>query len=276
LHFLLSVARLSVFVLSLTLPFAAHAQQAAPREAILDLFLDVARVFDSMGIVPDWDEGDLLALQDGAFELTDPRTGRAYRTAEGRPLPYYLFDPSLSPICDPTAGPPMATVLFIGGVHPDEVSPLYSSWRAFDLEGRTTRPNAAGVDLNRDFRSDNPQPETRFVRELIAAYRPTHVVSLHAPYGWLDYDGPGARGGASPQQVAAPVRGWLGRIRARAPGLRVESGFRTYPGSLGEYAGERLGIHTLTFEYSSKGAGLALEEWGVYAEALLESLRVLD
>ena len=196
------MTRAAAIFLGLLLPFAAHAQQAAPstRDLVLDLFLDVARVFDEMGIPPDWDDGDLLGLRDGAFELTDPRTERPYRTAQGRPIPYYVFDPSRIPMCDPTAGPPEATVLFIGGVHPNEVSPLYSSWRqlveliryggsphertrivyvplanpdamigSFERDGRTTRATPAGIDLNRDYGSDDPQNETRFVQALIAA-----------------------------------------------------------------------------------------------------------
>ena len=280
-------------------PGALAQERAAPTaDPVLNLLVNVARVFDQMGIPLDWDDDRLLSLLYESNELDDPETSLAFRTSRGHALPFYVLDPPGRARCEPGAEEPRSTVLFVGGIHPNEVSPLYSSWRelmsllagggspyantrivyvplanpdglidSHDRGGAPTRESAAGVDLNRDFRSPSAQPETRFLAELIRVYHPTHIVSLHGPFGWLDYDGP------PPSQAG---RSWMRRVHSRAPGLGIASGFRTYPGSLGEYAGERLGIPVLTFEYPSKSAGTAVRDWLHYGDALSESLRVSE
>jgi len=178
--------------------------------------------------------------------------------------------------------PPRGRVLFIGGIHGDEWAAVSVSylWLQALLEHRdllksqwlflpvanpdglfrspSTRTNAQGVDLNRNFPSPdwtqlahkwwlqykrsnpryfpgpeaNSEPETRFIVRLIHEYRPDVIISLHAPYNLLDYDGP---------EHAVPQR--LGHLKLRQLG--------TYPGSLGRYAGEYLHIPVLTIELKS-------------------------
>jgi hypothetical protein len=221
----------------------------------------------------------------------------------GRDLPYFFFPASPSELIKDI---PERTILFIGGVHADEVSPLYSSFRLLQqllLTGRSpfagvnivylplnnpdgfidplkrnknpTRNNAKNIDLNRNFNATKPQPETRFVKNLIAEYRPEYIVSLHGPYCWLDYDGPIVRDDADPLEVRE-VDMWLSRIQARAidTELPINKNFRTYPGSLGHYAGDILDIHTLTFEYQHKKASLAATEWHHFGKALFHSLDI--
>ncbi len=123
-----------------------------------------------------------------------------------------------------------------------------------------TRTNANSVDLNRNFPSPdwpklalktwqshtganprrfpgetaNSEPETQWLVQLIERFQPDAIISLHAPYGLLDYDGP---------EHALPNK--IGHLRHRALG--------TYPGSLGRYAGEYLNIPVLTLELRSAG-----------------------
>lgn len=124
-----------------------------------------------------------------------------------------------------------------------------------------TRQNANGVDLNRNFPTpdwshsalefwkqyyranprrypgDRPasEPETQWQVNVIKAFRPDAIISIHAPYGLLDYDGP---------EFAKPNR--VGQLRLRQLG--------TFPGSLGRFAGEHLNIPVLTIELASAGS----------------------
>lgn len=128
------------------------------------------------------------------------------------------------------------------------------------FQSPATRTNANTVDLNRNFPSPdwqklalktwqshtgknprrfpgdraNSEPETQWLVQLIERFQPNAIISLHAPYGLLDYDGP---------EHALPNK--IGHLRHRALG--------TYPGSLGRYAGEYLNIPVLTLELRSAG-----------------------
>jgi len=134
-------------------------------------------------------------------------------------------------------------------------------WRVLPLTNpdglfakRPTRVNARGVDLNRNFpspkwkthalsywkhkaKSDQrrypgpeagSEPETRWIVEQIEQFRPDAIVSVHAPYGVLDFDGP----------HDPPKK--LGYLRLQPLGV--------YPGSLGDYAGLSLNLPVITLE----------------------------
>ncbi len=119
------------------------------------------------------------------------------------------------------------------------------------------RVNAHGVDLNRNFPTPNwerdakvywesrtrrdprrwpgakplSEPESRFLHEQMASFKPNLIVSIHAPYGVLDFDGPSV----------PPSK--LGRLYLDQVGI--------FPGSLGNYGGVHKGVPVVTIELPS-------------------------
>lgn len=174
------------------------------------------------------------------------------------------------------AGEEPLRVLVVGAIHGDELTSASLALRWIVLAqqaGRpvhwrfvpvlnpdgllakpTTRVNASGVDLNRNFptpgwaqeaprywdkrtrrdprRWPGPQPlsepESQFLHAQMAQFKPQLIVSIHAPYGVLDFDGP----------QAPPAR--LGRLWLDQVGI--------FPGSLGHYGGVHRGIPVVTIE----------------------------
>jgi protein MpaA len=150
-----------------------------------------------------------------------------------------------------------------------------------------TRTNAHKVDLNRNlptrdwhalarqlwrtkFASNarrNPglepgsEPETRFQQELIARTRPQKILSIHAPLNFMDYDGPTTVALARfPKHYVEECQKLRKRLKA------VSGGF--YPGSLGNYGGQELGIPTLTLELPSANAHKAEQYWRQFREGI--------
>jgi protein MpaA len=168
-------------------------------------------------------------------------------------------------------------VLLIGGIHGDELtssaivfqwlkrmqtSPAQNfEWKVVPvlnpdgvLAPKSTRVNANGVDLNRNFptpdwekeainywstvTSKDPrrfpgkaplsEVESRWVDDAIERFRPQVIISVHAPFGVLDFDGP-----------AVPPRKF-GRLLYNRLGV--------YPGSLGNYSGAHKNIPVITIE----------------------------
>ena len=140
-------------------------------------------------------------------------------------------------------------------------APQAVHWRfipALNPDGLFSHPprrvNAHGVDLNRNFPTPNwardarlywekrtrkdprrypgstplSEPESRFVHDEMQRFKPQLIVSIHAPYGVLDFDGPSV----------PPSR--LGRLYLDRVGI--------FPGSLGNYGGVHKGVPVVTIE----------------------------
>ena len=126
------------------------------------------------------------------------------------------------------------------------------------LQKRSQRLNAHGVDLNRNMPTPDwhektrkywskvrkdprrypgeaplSEPESRWLYEEIRSFKPHVIVSVHAPFGVLDFDGP----------PTGPSK--LGRLHLKLIG--------TYPGSLGNSAGVQHQIPVVTVELPHAG-----------------------
>ena len=177
---------------------------------------------------------------------------------------------------------PVGRALMLGGIHGDEfaaVSIMFKwmgilddfhsgllHWRIVPVlnpDGLLKEPgqrmNANGVDLNRNFPvpawSENPldfwqtstarnprrypgkaplsEPESQWLAREIRSFEPDVIISVHAPLEIVDYDGP-----PNPPQKLGPL-------------LLHQMG--TYPGSLGRWAGQELGIPVITIELPRAG-----------------------
>ncbi len=135
-----------------------------------------------------------------------------------------------------------------------------------------SRENSRGVDINRNFPASNwketpreprywggpeaaSEEETRAVIRLIETFRPDRIVTVHSPYGVVNFDGP-ARDLANAMGVA---NGYP---------VVTDIGYET-PGSFGTYAGVDRAIPTVTLELRS-GNGDVL--WMENREALKVAL----
>lgn len=138
-------------------------------------------------------------------------------------------------------------------IHHWRVAPLVNPDGLFAASPQ--RMNANGVDLNRNFptpdwsrdalprwqsharknprrfpgKSAMSEPETQWLCAEIDHFRPDIIVSVHAPYGVLDYDG---------KSPPPPPR--LGRLILNRLGV--------HPGSLGNYGGVFKNIPVVTIE----------------------------
>ena len=126
------------------------------------------------------------------------------------------------------------------------------------LQKRSQRLNAHGVDLNRNMPTPDwhektrkywnnvsrdprrypgeaplSEPESRWLYEEIRSFKPHVIISVHAPFGVLDFDGP----------PAGPRK--LGYLHLKLIG--------TYPGSLGNSAGVQHQIPVVTVELPHAG-----------------------
>jgi hypothetical protein len=124
------------------------------------------------------------------------------------------------------------------------------------LASPPTRVNARGVDLNRNFPTPDwstdaarywtvstrrdprrfpgtaagSEPESSWLHNEIKAFRPDVIISVHAPFSVLDFDGP--------PSVTPPAK--FGRLKLHRLGV--------YPGSLGNFGGLKEGIPVVTLE----------------------------
>ena len=224
-----------------------------------------------------------------------------------------------SPLIYAEFGKGPSTTLILGGVHPDELTPIPLVFKfashlndnpslipdgsrvivaplvnpdGFFKKG-ASRTNGRGVDVNRNFFTQdwyasakrwwaerrqknerhfpghipNSEIETLFQIWLIDTFKPDKIISIHAPLGFYDYDGPGDQ---KPRTLTASEEKAKSLVQTMSVSSRnykiVDYSF--YPGSLGNYAGNERGIPTVTLELETTNPDKINEYWRQFSPGL--------
>lgn len=247
----------------------------------------------------------------GAVNCENTEWINVRKSAKGTPLIWTTFGTEHSPAAK------LNTTLILCGVHGDEITPVKFCWNAiaelqksfyrFDnkmvviaplvtpdsfLISRPTRTNAAGVDVNRNFPTEdwkadahkkwthnhrkdkrrNPGPhaaseqETIFQMNLIKRYKPNKIITVHSPLTMLDYDGPSLQ-----IEKGRPAKELLEEMSKKSSGYRV-SKYPIFPGSLGNWAGKEKQIPTYTLELPNSNPAEADKFWELFKDAIIYAI----
>ena len=236
-----------------------------------------------------------------------------YKTRLGNPLIYAEFGEGKK-----------VTTLFLGGVHPDEMTPLPIAFRlaryltkhpqvhqkadvkvivaplvnpdGFLLK-KPLRTNPE-VDVNRNFLTldwydkaidswrrrrggqgryfpgyfPHTEIETLFQVQLIDDFHPNKILSIHAPLGFLDYDGPGDQKPRFLTQAERKAKDLVRTIAEKSRNYRVVD-YSFYPGSLGNFAGNERNVPTITLELETTDPRRVPSYWKQFLPGFLQSIR---
>jgi protein MpaA len=154
-----------------------------------------------------------------------------------------------------------------------------------------SRLNARGVDCNRNlgtkdwqkealsawrkkFRSEkrrfpgwkpDSEPETLFQKMLIEKNQPNKIVSIHSPLNVIDYDGPDSLKLADfSEEYVKKCLELRRQVKAKSTGF--------FPGSLGNYSGQELGIPTITLELPTAEASKAKSYWQNFKKGIVTAI----
>jgi protein MpaA len=236
----------------------------------------------------------------------------ALKSNAGNPLIYAEF------------GKGSSTTLILGGVHPDELTPIPLVFRfANHLKAKpdlipagsrvivaplvnpdgffrkgATRTNGRGVDVNRNFFTQdwyataktwwaerrqknerhfpghipNSEIETLFQIWLIDTFKPDKIISIHAPLGFYDYDGPGDQKPRALTSSEEKAKALVQNMSASSRNYKIVD-YSFYPGSLGNYAGNERGIPTVTLELETTNPDKTQLYWSQFSPGLEQAVR---
>ena len=239
----------------------------------------------------------------------------------GEPLIYWVYSDVVAKQRQRPAD--STTTLLLGGVHPDERTPIHLAFRFAEalyqepktyegsivvvvpivnpdgfLSKKLSRTNKNGVDLNRNFATQDwwknarafwhkrrkadsryfpgvaPETEqgTRFQVDLLQRFEPDKVLSVHAPLGLLDYDGPGDEKKTALTEQEKKAKEVASIIAKSASKYKVID-YRFYPGSLGNYLGNERNIPTITVELKSTDPKMSEQYWNEFKWGLKNAVQ---
>ncbi|MBP5297252.1 MAG: succinylglutamate desuccinylase/aspartoacylase family protein [Bacteriovoracaceae bacterium] len=162
------------------------------------------------------------------------------------------------------------------------------------LRKKPTRTNGRGVDLNRNFPTKDwdaqahkmwtdvykkskrwypgdyggSEIETKFQMDLIEKFKPSKIISVHTPYGFFDFDIALGAHHENFINIKDETENLAKEMGQRSSNFRVIN-YRYFPGSLGNYAGNELGIPTFTLELPGNDARQAKAYWQRFKKALI-------
>jgi murein peptide amidase A len=287
--------------LALVSSYAFAQVTAQPRPATAPLSAPVAKYCENLQKKFSQYKWDGLRCED--FHWNHVRNSNL-----GTPLIWTVFGDENSEAKDNT------TLVFCG-VHGDEITPVKFCWDLMNelkshhsfkdklvvvaplvapdsfLVDRPTRTNGRGVDVNRNFPTNDwrvhahkkwkentngdkrkfpgPHPaseqETIFQMNLILRYKPNKVISVHAPLMLLDYDGP------SLKSENGDAKTLLEEMSSKASGYKV-SNYPIFPGSLGNWAGKEKHIPTYTLELPNTNPQETDKFWNLFKDAMIYAI----
>ncbi len=217
-----------------------------------------------------------------------------------------------------------STTLILGGVHPDELTPIPLVFRFANhlqsnqilIPGKSrviiaplvnpdgffrkgaSRTNGRGVDVNRNFFTQdwyataktwwaerrqknerhfpghipNSEIETLYQIWLIDTFKPDKIISIHAPLGFYDYDGPGDQKPRALTSSEEKAKALVQNMSASSRNYKIVD-YSFYPGSLGNYAGNERGIPTVTLELETTNPDKTLEYWKQFSPGLEQAVK---
>jgi murein peptide amidase A len=165
------------------------------------------------------------------------------------------------------------------------------------MRNTPTRTNANGVDLNRNFYTmdwyshakrlwierrsraakhfpgyfPNSEIEVLFQIQLMDQFNPDKILSIHAPLGFLDYDGPGDRKPQLLSRQEKMAKRLVYSISEKSMNYRVVD-YNFFPGSLGNYAGNERHVPTVTLELETTNPDKAEAYWRQFLPGMLQSI----
>lgn len=165
------------------------------------------------------------------------------------------------------------------------------------LKKKPTRTNSSDIDLNRNFLTPdwyrdallswtkkkrtgrryfpgffpNSEIETVFQNRLLDKFLPTKVLSIHAPLGFYDYDGPGDKLTKPLSHSEEKAKLLVHSVSQKSRNYKIVD-YSLLPGSLGNLVGKNRRVPTLTLELETTNPKFVDAYWEKFLPGFLESV----